>query len=436
MSKQSVTKLKKVAEELSPNPTPEEKSAFLNRALEVFSQETERLEKSYSVLKEHLKSLTYELENANQKLNTKVMELDYVTHYLNSILSHISQGILFLDLNGTITTYNQAAENLLEVTNQKVLFQQFWSNFEDEIFGFSMRQALSDRECPNTSYTTMTTKTGQKRELEVSVSFVLKPDNYSSDKQNNLFIESMQGLIVLLHDITHLRQLQMLANRNDRMKELGEMAAMVAHEIRNPLGGIKGFGTLLQRDLKDMPELEQMASYIVEGTDHLNRLVTQVLNFARPVHPQPEATDMVVLLRDLVQHFRADETINQEKISLELEAKQEHLIAFVDPALIKSALLNLIVNAIQALPEARGRVTLKLYEFNHEMVIEIVDTGIGIPQENLEKIFSPFFTTKEKGNGFGLSEVHKVILAHNGTISVDSEVNKGTVFTIRIPLKT
>lgn len=436
MPKPSVSDLQKAAQGLSSNASPEEKSAFLNRALEVFSQETERLEQSYSILKEHLKNLTYELEDSNQKLNKKVSELDYITHYLNSILSNISQGILFLDLNGAITTYNAAAEKFLEVSSQTVLFQQFWKNFPDDLFGFSMREALSDRNCPSTSYTSITTEEGTKRELEVSTSFVLKPENHEADSRNMLFAESTQGLIVLLHDITHLRQLQMLANRNDRMKELGEMAAMVAHEIRNPLGGIKGFATLLQRDLKDSPEMEQMASYIVEGTDHLNRLVTQVLNYARPVNAQPEANDMVLLMEDLVQHLKADDSFDHAKIKLEFEPVHEHLIAYIDPHLIKSALLNLLVNAIQAMPPEGGAIHLTLFVDGQDVEIDVKDTGIGIPKENLEKVFSPFFTTKEKGNGFGLSEVHKAIQAHHGSIKVDSEVGKGSTFTIRIPLKT
>ena len=217
-------------------------------------------------------------------------------------------------------------------------------------------------------------------------------------------------------------------------KELGEMAAMVAHEIRNPLGGIKGFASLLQRDLKNDPELEQMAGYIVEGTDNLNRLVTNVLNYSRPIVPNIESTDLVALVKDLRQLISADHAVDPS-VEIIIETAKPVLYAPIDPQFIQSAFLNLIVNAIQAMPQG-GILKIILDEENGAAVLKVSDTGVGIQEDNLEKIFSPFFTTKPQGNGFGLSEVHKVIQAHGGTIDVQSAIGKGTQFTIRLPFKS
>lgn len=228
-----------------------------------------------------------------------------------------------------------------------------------------------------------------------------------------------------------MRQLQLLAMRHSRMHELGEMAAMVAHEIRNPLGGIKGFASLLERDLADQPALKEMASYIIQGTDSLNRLVTRVLHYARPIQMQLRPTDLIQLITELIEHVSADAILSQSsEIVTALPAGPVTLL--IDPSLIKSAVLNLIVNALQAMPDG-GKLSIGVTTTEDQALIAIADTGIGIPEENLEKIFSPFFTTKSEGSGFGLSETHKNIQIHGGAIAVASKVGVGTTFTIFLP---
>src|SRR5262249_3034973 len=116
----------------------------------------------------------------------------------------------------------------------------------------------------------------------------------------------IQGLLILLRDITKLRRLQQSADRHDRLKELGELAAHLAHEIRNPLGGIKGFANLLQQELHERPDLQQMASFIVQGADDLNQFVSNVLVYARPFHLHVERVDLVLLIEELKQLLQAD----------------------------------------------------------------------------------------------------------------------------------
>jgi signal transduction histidine kinase len=432
MSKSSLTHLQKVVQEVSASKNSQEKIAALTKAFELFVRETGRLETAYSALKEQFEMVNLELEKANTNLKNKVNELDFTTQYLNSILSNISQGILFIDLKGNITIYNAAAEQILKVDQQSVLFKDFWANFQDDIFGFSMREALSVRKSPHTTFATLELPgSGQTLELETDTTFVVKERDANHDLESN---ETTQGMIVLIRNITDIRRLQHLANRHDRMKELGEMAAMVAHEIRNPLGGIKGFASLLWRDLKEHPQMQQMAGYIIEGTDHLNQLVTNVLSYSRPVQIHLEATDLVSLMIDLQHHLEVDENVSKN-IHINNRSTSPIIMHSLDPLLMKSSILNLIVNAIQAMPQG-GTIDIALDQTQHETIVKVSDTGTGIPEENLEKIFSPFFTTKAEGNGFGLSEVHKVIQAHGGTIDVISKAGKGTTFTITLPLRT
>lgn len=433
MKDPNLESLKNIVKKASTADETSEKHSTLNRAFELFSLEADRLEGAYNSLKEEFTAIHEELESTNKKLIRKVAELDITTYYLESILGNISQGLLFIDLNGDVTTYNDTAEKIFKTSKESVLFHNFWLNFSDDCFGFSMREALATKSSPHVVFTTLKNENNsQDKDLEVNTTFVNEEGKSGKGYYREVAVKKLQGIIILIRDITDIRKLQLVANRNDRLKELGEMAAMVAHEIRNPLGGIKGFASLLRRDLKDNPEQMQMASYIVEGTDILNRLVTNVLNYSRPLDVRMEAADIITILNELKRHLEADANIN-DQIKISLVHKRDKLLLKLDPQLIKTAFLNLLVNAQQAM-DNKGEITLSVEEDSPYAIIKIADTGCGIPQENIEQIFSPFFTTKTEGNGFGLAEVHKVIQEHEGTIEVESTINVGTTFILKLPL--
>lgn len=415
-----------------PEP-PKGKYSTLNRAFELFVVETERLEKAYNSLKEEFTSIHYELEAANKKLSRKLKELGALTFYLESILSNISQGILFVDLNGDVTTYNMAAQESLQVKESDIVYSPFWHHFPDDFFGFSMRQALADREVPASSSATLEIPNQISRYFEVNATFVYEESKGQLAEFEDLQTKKLEGVLILFRDVTDLRSLQLIASRNDRMKELGEMAAMVAHEIRNPLGGIKGFASLLRRDLEEGSSQSEMASNIIKGTDDLNNFVTNVLNYSRPVAPKFERYDIVRLLKDLKKHFDADVNRRKEKVQVKIETALDHLYLNIDPKVMNSALINLMYNARDAMPEG-GTIRLTLEAFKGLAVLCVADEGCGIAEENLEKIFTPLFTTKPEGNGFGLAEVHKDIQAHHGVIEVESKVGEGTTFIITLPL--
>lgn len=405
----------------------------LNRAFELFSVETERLESAYNSLKEEFTSIHYELEAANKKLSRKLKELSALTFYLESILSNIHQGILFVDLNGDITTYNTAAQETLQVQESDVIYSPFWHHFPDDLFGFSMRRALAEKKVPTSTSATIEKPNQLCRHFEVNASFVSEESKVPTEELHDTMTKTLQGVLVLFRDVTDIRSLQLIAGRNDRMKELGEMAAMVAHEIRNPLGGIKGFASLLRRDLEEGSSQAEMASNIIKGADDLNNFVTNVLNYSRPVAPKLERYDAVKLLKDLKKHFDADVNRRKEKVQVKIESQVDRLLLNIDPNIMTSALMNLLYNARDAMPDG-GTITLSLETFKNLAVIRVADEGCGINEENLEKIFTPLFTTKPEGNGFGLAEVHKDIQAHFGVIEVESKVGEGTTFIITLPL--
>ena len=427
MDKSRLVDLKKIVQEIGAASSQEKQIALLTQGFELFSLETERLDNAYGSLKEQFRSVNHQLEETNSRLANKVQELHVLTTYLDNILSNMAQGILFIDFNGNITTYNKAAESILKMPRETVLFQYFFDYFPDAIFGFSLKEALKTKSAPKTTYSTLTFEDGTQKELEVDNTFI------PPRPRENQELDFTQGLIVLIRDITEIRHFQMLANRSDRMKALGEMAAQVAHEIRNPLGGIKGFAALLQRDLKNQPELHRLAGYIVEGTDNLDRLVANVLNYSRPLQPRFESVNLIQLLSDLKESLLADPAVKGQ-IDCHLRSAQDALSLPLDAGLFRGAVLNILINAIQAMPKG-GKLKIEVLEEKNKVMIAIEDTGVGISPENLKKIFNPFFTTKPDGNGLGLPEAHRVVQAHGGEIEVESAVGEGSTFTIKIPVK-
>ncbi|KIC71171.1 two-component system sensor histidine kinase NtrB [Candidatus Protochlamydia amoebophila] len=411
----------------------EKEDVRLEQAFKQFSLETERLEFAYQSLQEQFKGVQKSLQESHTKHSGKLAELDFVTRYLETILNHISQGILFVDLNGIITTCNTKTEEILKVQASRLLFHSFSDCFEDMAFGFSIQEVLQTKTCPRICFVTRALENDLKVELEIEPTFVSMSEHSFPLDHRQPSSPPVQGLLILIRNITEVRRLQQAANQYSRLKELGEMAAHLAHEIRNPLGGIKGFATLLQQDLADRPELQQMAYHIIEGTDSLNHFVSNILTYTRPFQARFEHVNLKTYLEEIGLLLQADVSWNAS-FSFNLNTHLPDLVLSIDPPLLKSAILNLLVNAMQAMPQG-GKITVSVEKMQDEVIIIISDTGIGISKENLNKIFSPFFTTKETGTGLGLAEVQKVIQAHQGTIEVKSEVGNGTSFTIKLPLK-
>lgn len=405
MSDHILQELQQSADAALKSQTVQEGVQHLSRAFALFTEEAARLKIAYSKLQERFQTV-------NQELGVKAANLSRMTGYLNNILKNISDAILFVDLEGTVTIFNVAAENLLKLKGDQVLFKKFWEVFADGEFGFSMREALKFGISHKLLY---------QKEREVSTTFV-----YEGPKLYH-------GMILVLRDISEKQKLQLIANRNDRMKELGQMAATVAHEIRNPLGGIRGYASLLYRDLKDELHLQEMAGLIIEGTKSLEKIVSAVLHYSKPVQVEPRTLDLGAFLKQVGKFIKVDPAF-PPNVKLSLHIPDSPLLTPFDPEALKGAMLNLIFNAFQAMPNG-GELTISLFKMESFCQIAVTDTGVGIDPDALGQLFSPFYTTKSGGNGLGLVETQKIVQAHFGEISVRSQMGKGTTFTITLPLK-
>ena len=240
------------------------------------------------------------------------------------------------------------------------------------------------------------------------------------------------GNILMLRDLGEVRKLQNEIRRKEKLAALGGLAAGVAHEIRNPLSSIKGLASFFKNKFAEDSDDREAAEVMIREVDRLNRVISELLEFARPSNLNFKPTDIHNVLDHSVRLIQEDAKTKNINILL---SKEEHLpTPLIDPDRFIQCLLNLYLNGIQAMEDG-GNLSIRAFLGKMQDVrIEIADTGTGIAPEHMDKIFNPYFTTKSSGTGLGLAIVQKIIEAHGGRITVRSAQGEGTVITISIPL--
>ncbi|MEE9523500.1 MAG: ATP-binding protein, partial [Thermodesulfovibrionales bacterium] len=238
------------------------------------------------------------------------------------------------------------------------------------------------------------------------------------------------GTVHVVRDITELKKLREKLSTADRMAALGEVAAKVAHEIRNPLVSIGGFSRRLEKKLDG--NLKDYASVITSEVTRLEGILKDILGYVREIRLVKETTSVNTIITDVLPLFQ--EEIRKKKIVLTTFFQEDVKEVEVDINKIKEGLINLIGNAVQAVSN-NGEIKIATYEKDLMSVIEITDTGHGINEKDMPYLFDPFYTTKISGTGLGLSITHRIIDQHNGTIEVTSKIGVGTTFKVYIPLK-
>ncbi len=266
----------------------------------------------------------------------------------------------------------------------------------------------------------------------------------------NRFAQQSQHQTQLYRDLAErlaetnrrLEQAQAEARRSERLAALGQLSAGLAHEIRNPLGVIKGSAEMLTQKLQASDELaRELAGYISTEVNRLSALVTEFLDFARPLHAEPHAADMVALL-DRVLQVVAGRFASQEAAGKAVRVERHYAAALplvpLDESLCEQAFLNLVQNAYEAMEEHGGTLRVEVHHATKNdregVELRLSDTGPGVPEELREEIFNPFVTTKKTGVGLGLSIVSKIVDGHHGLIHVENGPQGGAVFTIFFPL--
>jgi PAS domain S-box-containing protein len=237
--------------------------------------------------------------------------------------------------------------------------------------------------------------------------------------------------LAIRNDITERKKTEEVLHRQDKLAAVGQLAAGVAHEIRNPLTSMKGYAEFLQLDEKD-PERLEFLSIILDEIDRVNMIVEDFMVLAKPKAVELEEKNVVPVIQDVVSLLEFE--ARKKNVRLTFDCNQEIIQIECDENRLKQVFLNFIKNGIEAMPNG-GELHVKTIIHDNNVQISIQDTGVGISKEKLKKLGEPFFTTKKNGNGLGLMVSFKIIESHNGKVFVESEPNKGTTFNILLPAK-
>jgi len=243
--------------------------------------------------------------------------------------------------------------------------------------------------------------------------------------------DAHKGKILLARNVTAVRLLEREVARSSYLNAIGSLAAGVAHEIRNPLSSIKGFAVYFKQRLAGNKDDEDTADIMIAETERLNRVISQLIEFARPLTLKRERTNMTDLVRHTVR--LVDDEARKNAVEINVKADEDLAPAEVDPDKIKQVLLNIFLNALAAMP-AGGRLSIELAAQSDFMEVTVSDTGEGIREENLPRIYDPYFTSKPAGTGLGLAVAQKIMDAHAGVVQIESKAGFGAKVVLQLPL--
>lgn len=365
--------------------------------------------------------LAEKVKQTGKELISRETDLTSLQAFNENILQSISSGLLTTDLQGRITSFNRAAG---EITGFK--FEEVYGKWVKEILGW--RASVSPTEDLSKSHThprRFDIETSRKDGSRLILGFTISPfkDKNGEDK----------GSIWVFQDLTRTKEMEEEMSRRERLATIGELAAGIAHEIRNPLASISGSMQVLNRDLDMKDEDRHLMEVALKETERLNSIVTEFLIFARPIQLNPKPCNIIELLTETISLAKKSSDYRDD-IEILTDFHDENMYIIIDQDKIKQVFWNLLINAFQAMPGG-GRFRIETRGGTSSEGIEILfeDNGEGIKKEDTGKIFNPFFTTKCSGSGLGLAVVQKIVKEHNGNIEVKSTVGMGSLFTVNLP---
>ena len=369
---------------------------------------------------EELKAMELDI----QRLNEEVQRL---RAFIESLIQSISSGLILVDTNERITYFNRAAEKILGYSRKEIIGKPFTI--------FSLKEKKQTMPTPFKNHDEMDSRREsiilRKDKMEIPIGFNIT--NHLDSRGGRI------GKIISFRDMTNVIKLQEEMIRMDRLVSLGELSSGIAHEIRNPLAGIKTTAQALGEEMgHDDPKREYL-NRITKEINRLNGLLKTFFSFAKP-----QKLNLVVCnIRDIVNEIipLLIKDIANRGINFTEEYAPHLPKVKVDFNQMHQVFLNLFLNAIQAMPTG-GELKIKAEPIEAASLvnpggdyvrISISDTGKGIPAQDINKIFDPFFTTRSKGIGLGLSITYQIIKKHGGSIRVESKADRGTTFILTLP---
>lgn len=374
---------------------------------------------TFEGLIQELKSKEEELERLKKVAEDRAKRIE---GHNENILQSVPSGVLTVDREKKITTFNTAAGTILALPPELALGESYESLFlkNPKMMQLLDRTLEEERDMLRQDCA-VEQSPGKKIWLGLSTSLL-------RDRNGGII-----GATLVFTDLTEKKMLEEQVELKKRLAMMGEMSAWVAHEFRSYMGTILGFSRLLEKKLEQGDPKKSMIKSITSELSSMEYLISELLSYSKKTVVEPSPIILTEMLQRLVRQFQ--ESGQYPHITWEIDLEADFPEIKLDSVLMRQAFTNLIQNALDVMPEA-GQ--LKMRAFRRPAVrrvqIEISDTGPGIPEDALDKVFLPFFTTKNKGTGLGLALVHKIILSHNGHIMVANNRQKGARFTVILPV--
>lgn len=396
-------------------------SFFLIRAFLKIFREKKRLEQkdlskvgfvvdTFHELVSKLKDKEKELEDLRQKAEDRATTIE---GYNENILQSVPSGVISFDENLKITKINYAAEKILELKSETIIGKS-----HEEVLNKPITDLLHKRQFLERGEISYITNSGKKIWLGLTLSPLKNREGKTI------------GQLLVFTDLTHLKAFEAQMTLRDKLSTLGEISAGIAHELRNPMGVIAGYTKILSKKVDE--SLKSTVDAISKEIIVMDRIISDFLSFAKVTELNISDINIKKIIGNCISSVIGEE----EDIKLNLHIDEIPIIKG-DEVLLRQAFTNLLQNSIEAMPNG-GNLTIGISTISEDeekfLKISISDTGHGISENIIDKIFLPFFTTKERGTGLGLAIVHKIIISHGGTITVDSN-NNGTTFNIKLPIK-
>ncbi len=353
-----------------------------------------------------------------QGLKGSQNRLERIRAFTDMLISSLPVGLIATDRQGNIRICNQSAEKIIGLLENEIVGKSPDRILPEELVEMLNRKS-GNLDVPNQKEIFLTDKNEKTRSLLLGGISVVDSE------------DRLAGNMLLIQDLSQIKELEEEVRRNEKLAALGKMAAGVAHELRNPLSSIKGLAVLLKSKFKEKSNEQKNAAILVQEVERLNRSIGELLDYARPYKLVREKTNLVDVLNKTISLIRMDAEATQVRVR-EMFGK-DSIMVYGDQDKLNQVFLNLFLNSIQAMVEG-GELTVRTRFEGGKVICSIEDTGCGLGQEYESKVFDPYFTTKSDGTGLGLAMSAKIIDEHGGAIEFRSTAGVGTTVTVKLPL--
>ena len=401
---------------LSPFKRMRHDAAEAGRAMDGHGDEVEAVVGEYRLIISELEAKETELRRLNQQIQSKADSLEDFNQYL---MESTDSGIITVDSLGRVVSLNGGAEKILSAEAKACLGTHFWELMSENV---TLINAVSRAlECgKNQPYAEVDLESANGRRLRLGIQVSTITDHTGS----------RVGASVLINDLTELTALRDELETKRRLAALGEMAGGLAHQLRNSIGAIAGYGNLVKRALGREGLDTVRAQALLDESREAEALVKRFLCFTRPFDYNPVPDSLTDILREVVNAFEVrNDLVN---VSIVFDTREDVGVN-CDRLLIKQAAANLVENAAQAYDGGPGSVLVRITSREDNVTVEVEDFGRGIEPQHLDRIFTPFFSSRPSGTGLGLPLAMRIVDLHGGSLTVDSTLGRGTKFSLRLP---